>query len=126
MTDVPQWIFHVTTRAAWEQALEAGSYEGDTLATEGFIHCSTEEQLPRVVRERFAGRDDLVVLRIDPRWVLAEIRRENLEGGDEPFPHIYGALDAGAVNCVFPLVVDAAGEFEPLPWPDDWTVDPDE
>lgn len=124
MNDPQKWLFHVTRQSAWDAAIEDGTYRGDTLETEGFIHCSTETQLPRVVRERFAGEAGLVVLRIDPRWIVHEVRYENLEGGDDLFPHIYGELDVGAVNCVFPLVVDSRGDFEPLPWPDDWAIDP--
>ena len=36
-------ILHICPRDAWEEALAAGVYEGDTLAADGFIHCSTEE-----------------------------------------------------------------------------------
>ena len=39
----------------------------------------------------------LVLLEIDTRRVGAEIRYENCEGGQEDFPHIYGALELGAV-----------------------------
>jgi uncharacterized protein (DUF952 family) len=35
--------------------------------------------------------------------VEPEIRYENLEGGDELFPHIYGRLDRAAVLAAEPL-----------------------
>lgn len=33
-------IYHVVATADWERAQRAGVYEGDTLASEGFVHCS--------------------------------------------------------------------------------------
>ena len=90
-------IFHITTQFGWAAARRAGGYAADTLATEGFIHCSTAEQWPRVVGEHFADRDDLVLLEIDPERAGAEVRWENLEGGEELFPHLYGPLDIAAV-----------------------------
>ena len=39
-------ILHITPRARWEQAVADGEYRSDDLATEGFIHCLTSEQLP--------------------------------------------------------------------------------
>ena len=89
-------IFHNTTESGWEAARRAGVYAADTLGSEGFIHCSTADQWPRVRRERFAGRTDLVLLEIDPALAGAEVRWENLEGGEEAFPHLYGPLDTAA------------------------------
>jgi uncharacterized protein (DUF952 family) len=93
-------IFHIATDLGWETARRAGVYAAGTLASDGFIHCSTAEQWPRVLRERFAGRADLVLLEIDPERAGAEVRWENLEGGEEPFPHLYGPLDVTAVASV--------------------------
>ena len=58
-------ILHIVPRAAWEAARAAGVYEGDTLATQGFIHCSTERQVHRPATALFRGRDDLLLLQID-------------------------------------------------------------
>jgi uncharacterized protein (DUF952 family) len=104
-------IFHITSRTAWESALGAGIYEGDSLAAEGFIHCSTAEQYIWVANERFRGRTDLVLLQIDPTRVRAEIRYENLEGGEAKFPHVYGAIPIGAVLNVVPLRPREDGSF---------------
>ena len=90
-------IFHIATEFAWAAARRAGAYTAGSLATEGFIHCSTAEQWPRVLGERFGGRDDLVLLEIDPERTGVEVRWENLEGGEELFPHLYGPLDTAAV-----------------------------
>lgn len=93
-------IFHITTGQEWNRAQAAGSYSADSLETEGFIHCSAEHQYRWVVSTRFRGRTDLVLLHIDPAAMPAEIRYENLEGGDELFPHVYGPIPVAAVVTV--------------------------
>ena len=104
-------IFHITSRKAWEAALGAGIYEADSLSTEGFIHCSTADQYIRVANQRFRGRQDLVLLHIDPTRLRSEIRHENLEGGDVLFPHVYGAIPIGAVLNVTPFLPGPDGSF---------------
>lgn len=104
-------IFHITTASEWAQAEPAGVYEGDTLASEGFIHCSTERQVAVVANARFRGRSGLVVLHVDEPRLTAPVKYENLEGGAECFPHIYGRLNLDAVVAVTPFEASADGEF---------------
>jgi uncharacterized protein (DUF952 family) len=96
-------IFHITTPDAWAAAKAQGSYTADSFATEGFIHCSEQRQLAWVVQTHFPGRTGLLLLRIDPARLDAEVRYENLEGGSELFPHVYGAIPVSAVVDVSPL-----------------------
>lgn len=105
-------IFHITTREAWERAQTGGSYWPEAFAAEGFIHCSTRDQVVRVADARFRGRRGLVLLCIDTERVDAEIVYENLEGGRELFPHIYGGLNAEAVVEVLEFEPGADGYFE--------------
>lgn len=104
-------IFHIVDQESWRAALSTGNYRGDTLATEGFIHCSTADQVLAVANLRFHGRRDLQLLEIDPSRVEPEIVYENLEGGEALYPHIYGSLSVDAVTRVFDFVPDAAGNF---------------
>lgn len=92
-------IFHIAEREAWEQN-SLDSYQPEMFAAEGFIHCSTAEQLIQVANLRFRGQLGLVLLDIDTGLVKPEIRYENLEGGLKLFPHIYGALEREAVMRV--------------------------
>ncbi|WP_240911525.1 DUF952 domain-containing protein [Paludisphaera soli] len=62
---MPADILHITSEENWEQAVVEDVYRGDTLATEGFIHCCTPEQIAGVRDRYFRGRMNLVVLRID-------------------------------------------------------------
>ena len=106
-------IYHITRRSDWTAALATGSYTADSLATEGFIHCSTAAQVIATANRLFKGRHDLIFLAIDSSKVGAHIRQENLEGGTDLFPHIYGALEVGAVVAVYPFAPRADGSFDP-------------
>ncbi|MEP6920316.1 MAG: DUF952 domain-containing protein [bacterium] len=90
-------IFHITTREGWERARAQGSYRPEAFAAEGFIHCSTPTQVVHVANSRFRSHTGLVLLSIETERVAAAIRYENLEGGEQLFPHIYGALNLDAV-----------------------------
>ena len=106
-------IFHITSAATWNTAQASGAYAADSLATEGFIHCSEANQYCWVANQRFRGRQDLVLLHIDETRLQAPVQRENLEGGERLFPHIYGALNLDAVVHVTPFMPAATGEFVP-------------
>ena len=103
-------ILHITSWADWEQAQATGAYHGDTLATEGFIHCSTPDQVVEVAERLFHGRDDLVLLCITPARVEPEVRFELAENGNL-YPHIYGPLNVDAVLTVAALQRDDNGRF---------------
>jgi uncharacterized protein (DUF952 family) len=62
-------LFHIASTADWKP--ECASYAPAGLLTEGFVHCSTSDQVARVANELFAGREDLLLLRIDPNRVSA-------------------------------------------------------
>lgn len=104
-------IFHITARETWERAAPGGTYRPEAFPAEGFIHCSTPAQVVRVADARFRGRGGLVLLAIDTGRVGPEIVYENLEGGPELFPHIYGGLNADAVAEVLEFEPGADGYF---------------
>ena len=104
-------IFHITPRSAWEAAQATGSYRGDTLETEGFIHCSTIDQVLGPANTRFHGQQGLILLRIDSGKVQSSIIYEDCyESGDE-FPHIYGPLNVDAVIEVIDFLPNPDGSF---------------
>ena len=89
-------IFHICSSATWAAALKSGSYKGDTLLSEGFIHCSTRDQLIEVADHIFRGRAGLQLLLIDEARVKEEIKYEDA-GNGKFYPHIYGPLNIDAV-----------------------------
>ncbi len=105
------YIFHITHRSSWEKALQKGFYEAASLHTEGFIHCSTLTQVTRVANFLYKGQADLVLLKIDPVRLEAPVRYEAPENGEEKFPHIYGTLNANAVEGVLNFPPEPDGTF---------------
>jgi uncharacterized protein (DUF952 family) len=103
-------ILHITHSNEWESAKILGTYRSDTLASEGFIHCSSLAQVIGSANRFFKDRKDLVILSIDSDRLHAEIRHE---GADENnlFPHIYGELNIDAVIQVTDLESDPNGLF---------------
>jgi len=104
-------IYHITTRTEWKDARKTGSYRADSLESQGFIHCSKLEQVVNTADHYFRGREGLVLLCIDEKRLRAEVRYENLEGGKELFPHIYGVLNLEAVTGAVNLKPLPSGEF---------------
>jgi uncharacterized protein (DUF952 family) len=96
-------IFHIAHQADWQAAQVAGSYRVASLEQEGFIHCSTTEQVAGVADRFYRGQTDLVLLHIDPQRLQAPLRYEapaEAPAGNERFPHIYGPLNLDAVVAV--------------------------
>ncbi len=93
-------IYHVTTTEEWQKAIEQNFYEAASLATEGFIHCSTEQQLNGVLQRYFAGKTNLVKLTIDTSKLTAKLKFDFSPSINELFPHIYGAINTEAVTAV--------------------------
>lgn len=108
-------IYHIAFRSAWEQAKAAGEYRistrGRTLADEGFIHCSYADQVSDVARVHYRDvTEPLVVLSVDTSLLTSEVIAENVGGGIELFPHVYGPIPVEAVVAAEPLELDTDGE----------------
>ena len=103
MTGAPTTILHLTTAAGWAAAQEAGALVAPSLAEEGFIHCSTREQVEATANRIFRGSGDLLLLEVDVARLRAPLRWERATDVGEEFPHIYGPLDVDAVVGTVPL-----------------------
>lgn len=94
------------------QAAEAkGSYEADSLQSEGFIHASEARQLNRVVNKYYADAPELALLTIDPHKIISPLKWEPISSGDF-YPHIYGPLNWDAVTAVTRIQPRADGVYE--------------
>jgi len=102
-------IYHLVRKRIWD-TLPDGPYQADSLAREGFIHCSYAEQVARSANRFYADADDLLLLTIDPGLLTSLVRDEAATGG-EHFPHIYGPVKRGAIIDVRVLERDAGGQW---------------
>ncbi len=90
-------ILHIITEDAWQTAVAEGEYRGDSLATEGFIHCATPSQVLLPANALFAGQTNLILLKIDPGRLTARLIYEDCYQSGQTFPHVYGPLNLDAV-----------------------------
>ncbi|BAU11823.1 hypothetical protein LEP3755_23260 [Leptolyngbya sp. NIES-3755] len=103
-------LLHITDRERAIAAKQSGTYRADSLDTEGFIHCSTTEQVIWVANQFYRGQSSLVLLVIDVDRVHAEVKYEPVEGvGD--FPHLYGELNADAIVEIIDFLPNSDGSF---------------
>jgi uncharacterized protein (DUF952 family) len=111
-------ILHITQRTNWEK--DSVDYQTESLVTEGFIHCSTPEQVLPVANAVFKGQSDLVLLVIDPQKLTFPLKYEapvqTLTANPEQeiqqrFPHLYGPLNRDAVIKVISFTPLKDGTF---------------
>ena len=115
-------ILHITSRSEWDNARSTGSYLARSVATEGFIHCSTQDQVVHVANAFYRAQAELVLLVIDESRLTSRLRWEAPAGSPAPgisasdlFPHIYGAINLAAVIAVADLAPGPDGKFSVPP-----------
>ena len=106
-------IAHIATQDDWQIAQSAGVYLSPTLQSEGFIHCSSADQVLNTANRYFLNRQDLVLLWIDPQKIIPELRWEAVHG--ELFPHIYGPLNLNDILQVCDFIPESDGSFLTIP-----------
>lgn len=117
MPRTPSVLVHLCSNDEWRSAQAGGELRPDSLDANGFVHLSTPEQVHLPANRLYAGRTDLVLLRIDPARLTAPVRWEPGVATDPDamlFPHLYGALPVNAVINVTPYPPDERGSFPPL------------
>ena len=104
-------IYHIVSKSDWASMGDSPLYRGDTLDTEGFIHCSTLEQVLDTANYLFKGREDLALLQIDPEKLKSPLKYEDA-GDGRLFPHIYGPMEVDAVVAVADFPPNPDGSFD--------------
>jgi len=104
-------IYHITEESTWKEANESGVYLPSGFDKDGFIHCSTEDQVLPVAENFYRSKNGLVLLKIDPSRLTSPLVFENLEGNAELFPHLYGSLPVAAVVESLPFIRGQDGRF---------------
>jgi uncharacterized protein (DUF952 family) len=94
-------IFHLAEPSDWSAS--SPIYSPKSVEQEGFVHCSTRDQVLAVATAFFPGRDDLVLLTIDPDQLAdGTLVYEDLYDHGDLFPHVYGPLPTAAVVATEP------------------------
>jgi len=104
------FVYHLVPPEVWEKALIEGHYRPASLKTEGFVHLSTEDQVPESAQIHLGSHPELVVLRLPIKWIKDKLKWE--EGrNEELFPHLYGPLKLHFVETTLALERHDDGTF---------------
>jgi uncharacterized protein (DUF952 family) len=115
-------IVHLTSELAWERAAAAGELRVESLDEEGFVHCSTPDQIVEVATRFYDHQADLLLLYLEVDRLTAPVRWEPPTHPDgsaqaedhDLFPHVYGVINLDAVVHVAPLPLAEDGSYR---WP---------
>lgn len=114
MTAATEPLLHLVGAAQWRVALDAGAVVDTSLVAERFVHLSGPDQVAVPAQRLFAGRQDLLMLVVDPARLRDEVRWEPGVAGDPEsmrFPHLYGPLPVAAVTSALPYRPGPDGAF---------------
>lgn len=88
-------IYHIVLPEDWA-VFDTDLYIARSLETEGFIHCSFEDQLDGVIERYYTGTREVVVLTIDTEMLMSRVVNEP-STANEIYPHIYGPVNRDAI-----------------------------
>ena len=106
-------VCKIMTPEEWDASIAAGKQyvavsEADL--RDGYLHCSSPEQVPGTLAKWYAAMDSVIVVTIDTSLLRSEVKWEPNAVG-ELFPHIYGSIAPEAVSGVARLRRAATGEL---------------
>lgn len=110
-------LVHLCGATEWTSASVGSQLCPPSLAEVGFVHLSTPQQVHLPANRLYAGRDDLVLLYLNPDLLRSPVVWEPGVPTDPAamvFPHLYGPLPVDAVTRVTPYVPDSSGRFPEL------------
>ncbi|MEZ4731670.1 MAG: DUF952 domain-containing protein [Caldilineaceae bacterium] len=104
-------IYHMLPERVWQAQAKTEPYRADSLATEGFVHCTREAERLVEVANRFYREIEgaFVILCLETEQLQAEVRWEVADG--HCFPHVYGPVDPAAVVDVIAFPRHPNGRF---------------
>ena len=104
-------IFHIASKDKWKRSSSRGQYTEESLKSEGFIHCSTAEQVVDTANKHFNGKSGLVLLKIDTSDIVSVIAYEANRDSGETYPHIFGPINHDAIKEIIEFPVSSDGTF---------------
>jgi uncharacterized protein (DUF952 family) len=91
-------IYHITTLNHWQDFKDLEFFIDESHLKDGFIHCSTKDQLEGVLSRFYTHiTDALVLLIIDVEKLHSRLAWEKAEATEELFPHVYGLIAHKAI-----------------------------
>ena len=92
-------IYHIVLPEVWKEFKDKEAYQAESLAAEGFIHCSFAEQLEAVLARYYSDAGDVLILTVETEKLTSPLVNEP-STNDEIYPHIYGTINSDAIVSV--------------------------
>jgi uncharacterized protein (DUF952 family) len=97
---VPVLIYKILLPAEWAAFEADGRFDGSPLdLRDGYVHCSSRDQVAGTAKRYFGTEPDLVVVALDVQTLGMWLRWETSANGGL-FPHVYAPLPRAAVVAV--------------------------
>ena len=106
-----RWIYHLSRRIDWLSSETANAYSGSKEdQIDGYLHFSTAKQVIESANKHRKGESDLLLIEVDAKKLHHSDLRWEPARRSELFPHLYGALDKGAITRVIKLPLNGEGK----------------
>ncbi|PSB04633.1 DUF952 domain-containing protein [Merismopedia glauca] len=102
-------IYRITNNYDWDLAQKNGYFVSADLNLEGFIHCSSIDQVVEVANRLYKGQTNLLLLEIEETRLSATLKWEDTHGSGELFPHVYGTIALDAIARCLNFQPNVAG-----------------
>ncbi|HVP83254.1 MAG TPA: DUF952 domain-containing protein [Rhizomicrobium sp.] len=104
-------IFKICLMADWKKPEHIHEYQGSPKdRADGFLHFSTEEQLPGTLVKYYGDADEVLLVAVNPAALGPALKYEPSRDG-KLFPHLYAPLSYEHVKWVKLVSRDEAGRF---------------
>lgn len=104
-------ILHCMDKCIWEERKDKVTWGKRNIEADGFIHCSEPEFFWRLVPYFEGMKKKLVILCIDEKKLVSEVRYETGDDSGICYPHVYGMINNDAVITVLPFLTDEKGTY---------------
>ncbi|MCC7078623.1 MAG: DUF952 domain-containing protein [Acidimicrobiia bacterium] len=93
-------VYKILLPGEWAEFQANGAFRGSELdRADGFVHCSSREQVAATARRVFPAEAGLVIVALDAA-VLGEALLWEPAADGTPFPHVHAPLSLDAVVAV--------------------------
>lgn len=105
-------LFHVAKQNDYCESLNTGFYGEFSIKKDGFVHCSTIENLVEVANDNLKTiQENLIILCIETEKLRSKVKWEKRGSKGIEFPHVYGLINLDAVIKTVNFLKDKNGNF---------------
>jgi uncharacterized protein (DUF952 family) len=97
---LPFGIYILAREADWRDAQDLGYWSTPSLASEGFIHAASHEQVPGVYARHFADHAKVFLLKLDEASLVDYLQWDAHPATGELYPHITAPVPLESVERV--------------------------